>query len=1336
LPNHQFSLEGLHTRWKLSKPVRITVYLVESLLALALAALIAMSTSWFQHVLERHVILSLENLTGGRVEVAGFRFKPWLFQVTLQRLVIHGSEAAGSPPLVSAREVEAGLNPGQLVHRRLRLRHLDINELQVHLLSDRYGVTNLPGLSEQSTAQRGLANLMDLSIGRLTISHSAFFWNNQRQPFDLDARELAILLRMTRGRYNGTLSSSATTIRSAHWLSPNISFNSRFELSRASVVFSSFAWQAPGTTGEASFKILPLPQVEASGSFQASAEIPVIARVFHTPELRAGNLQIEGLAVYEGGCISARGRGQARQMTILSSGLPPLHFDATSSYAIDKGEVNLTNLLVSAWGGTVGGTLQANFQASPAKFRLHSSLHQVRLDELLRSATAKPLRTAPLHFVSAANGNLDATWSGQFERMKANFNLTLHAPAGASRSLIPVSGSARGTVEAGNGLNLHLAGSELQTPHSTLKACGTLTQRGPAPGAGEPLALTISTDDFEEWRPIFQVLITTPSAIPLELKSRAEFSGQLSGNYELPALAGHVKMGQFQYHGWTWNRLTASVALNPSLIRVSDGRVEQAKSSFELSASAQLDHWQMTPGSEVRISAQAQRTPIEGLKAAINMDAPIRGSITGRVDVEGTTANLAGSGFLRIDDGTFADEPFDSFSTQLKVMRSTWKLQAMRLTKKHGHLTGDLTLEPQRHFAAGQVAGIGFRLADIQHLPIAAPSTHPRGALDGNLNFEVSGQGTPDSFHLQGSWNLRNLGVAGTSLGELHGVLTGEGQQLRIAGDHQGPAGTLHFIAQTTAQGDWPMVVEGQYSELRVDPWIQASFNHEFAAAVTLGGTFRATGPLRTPEKINLQSQARDVAVSFPSFQWRNSQPVDVYFSGGTLSLSRFVMRGPSTELEIKGAVRFAEGAKLALSAEGTADAKLLTAFDPNLQATGRSALHLHLTGTPARPVLNGTVDIQDVSVEYPGLPFRFNNLQGVISLEGERAVIRSLHGTSGGGTVNLSGFVTLVETPRFEVRADLNQVRVRYPASFTSVLDGNLRLAGTAERGQVQGELVVRQMIVNENVNFIGKIIESSSPVAAETDVVTSPLASKIRLNVRVTSAPPVQVQTSNLRLVGDIDIRMQGTLASPVQVGSIHLLNGESVFRGNRFTLVRGDINLTNPFRTQTYLDIEARTRVQSYDLTLDISGPFERMKFAYRSDPPLPTTDILSLLALGYVRQEGAFSTVGGNPTASIGASAILSEALSSQVTGRIQHLFGVSRIKVDPNVGVPGFGSGARVTVEQQVTHELTLTYVTDTSYSQYRIIQFEWNVSNNVSLLGIRDQNGIFGIEFRFRRRFK
>ncbi len=163
-------------------------------------------------------------------------------------------------------------------------------------------------------------------------------------------------------------------------------------------------------------------------------------------------------------------------------------------------------------------------------------------------------------------------------------------------------------------------------------------------------------------------------------------------------------------------------------------------------------------------------------------------------------------------------------------------------------------------------------------------------------------------------------------------------------------------------------------------------------------------------------------------------------------------MRGPATELEIAGTVGLPSAVALTLSAEGTANAALLTVFDAKLLATGRSTVHLRLTGTPARPLMNGAMDIQDVNLDYNGLPFRFNNLQGIIRLEGERAVISSLHGTCGGGTVNINGFVTLAESARYDVRADLSQVRVRYPTSFTSVLDGNLRLAGGVDAGPIAG--------------------------------------------------------------------------------------------------------------------------------------------------------------------------------------------------------------------------------------------------------------------------------------------
>lgn len=397
--------------------------------------------------------------------------------------------------------------------------------------------------------------------------------------------------------------------------------------------------------------------------------------------------------------------------------------------------------------------------------------------------------------------------------------------------------------------------------------------------------------------------------------------------------------------------------------------------------------------------------------------------------------------------------------------------------------------------------------------------------------------------------------------------------------------------------------------------------------------------------------------------------------------------------------------------------------------------MQVRMEGSIAEPQLSGEIQVKDVGIGYTNLPVRLNTLNGTIRLEGERAVISSLKGTIGGGNVTLAGFFVLQEVPRYQIRADLSEVRVRYPSDFTSVLDGHLALVGTSERGQLNGNIAVRNLFANENLSLVD-FLSGTSVLGGPSVSHPSSFASKINLNVRLASIRPVRIETHNLRLVSDVDLHLQGTLANPVAVGNIYLRNGSAIFRGNRYTLARGDISMTNPFRTEPVIDLQVNTTIDKYDLTLEVSGPMDQIHLSYRSDPPLPTQDILSLLAFGYSRRLEEFAPEARNPFSSASASALLSQALSSQVTGRIQRLFGVSRIKFSPTSTELGTLGGPVLTVEQQLSPKLTLTYETSTANSQYRVIEFEYTVNPRMAVRGFRDQNGIFGLELKFRKRFK
>jgi translocation and assembly module TamB len=103
---------------------------------------------------------------------------------------------------------------------------------------------------------------------------------------------------------------------------------------------------------------------------------------------------------------------------------------------------------------------------------------------------------------------------------------------------------------------------------------------------------------------------------------------------------------------------------------------------------------------------------------------------------------------------------------------------------------------------------------------------------------------------------------------------------------------------------------------------------------------------------------------------------------------------------------------------------------------------------------------------------------------------------------------------------------------------------------------------------------------------------------------------------------------------------------------------------------------------------------------------------------------------------GANSLLGSAISAPISSQLQRFFGVSRIKIDPTIaGLEGTPQ-ARVTVEQQVSKDVTITFVTNLNRSQQQVVRFEWNLSKEWSLIALRDENGAFGVDFQVRKQVK
>jgi translocation and assembly module TamB len=172
---------------------------------------------------------------------------------------------------------------------------------------------------------------------------------------------------------------------------------------------------------------------------------------------------------------------------------------------------------------------------------------------------------------------------------------------------------------------------------------------------------------------------------------------------------------------------------------------------------------------------------------------------------------------------------------------------------------------------------------------------------------------------------------------------------------------------------------------------------------------------------------------------------------------------------------------------------------------------------------------------------------------------------------------------------------------------------------------------------------------------------------------------------------------------------------------------------------IDLEATTRVRDFDITIGLHGTMEKLTTTYRSDPPLSSDDIIALLAFGRTQEESYVATGSTSAGSGLGEGAgnlVLGQVINQAVTNRVSKLFGVSSIRINPSVGGPDNNPSARLTIEQQVSNNVTLTYITNLTQSAQQVIQFEYNINSEYTVQGIRDENGVVSFDLLIRKRKK
>jgi translocation and assembly module TamB len=1367
-----------------SQPVRrrwwkyLLFFSAAGLLA-ALGVLVYVNTDSFQALVRRRLVAELERVTGGRVEIGSIHTTPFRLQVDVRAITIHGRESAADVPLAHVERIIARLKISSLLRSELAFNEVILEQPVVHVAFYPDGTTNFPPRKVSVVSGKTpVEKLFALSINHFELRHGQILWDDQTIPVDFAARDTSLQMDYSflRGSYDGRLllglvDTKLLDCRPFAWMTAV-----DFSLGSNSAVVPSLKWNSGHSHFSAAGQITDFRHPHLQGSYDGQFDLGDAAAIARRRDLRSGVLELKGHGDWTLDQFTANGLLTLSDLNWQNDQVSFSKASLSTGYSVTDQQLKFSKLQGKVFGGSFTGDAELNQwlasaqHVSPAVRKTLETaiisaapppkksgqkianvsppvqkppaiqdafvllrLHNLSVEDLVGALSpAHPL--ARIHPAGSASGTLETRWRGTLRDAEVHFALDVAPPSHPVPPQLPVSGHASGVYYAANE-TLDLPQFTLATPTSHIQASGTLS-------ASSAVRLSVSTSSVADWLPFIEV-VRGPALFPVALNGRATFNGSMSGSLSTPQLAGSLqvddfdvtlpitgKTSEFQTH---WDSLSTSIQLSFQAIALRSAVLRRNDTSVEVDASASLLHGHFTGDSMFTLRANLHNADLATVQALAGYSYPVSGKTDLSVQASGSFSAPSGEGQIHLTNASAYGEPIQQFDSGFHVAQGEIAFDNIHLVHDDSLVTGSAAYNPSTRAFRLNLAGNNFDLAHVQQI------YSTRLSVEGRADFVLKGSGTPDAPVLSAGVHLRNLILDGELAGELDLQGFTEGRELHLTGNSRFQRGSLLVSGTVELRDGLPANLSFQMDQLDLDALWRSYLHGQLTGHSAVGGSVDLRGPLRQPGQWIVGGTLSAVSLDVENVKVHNQDPIRFSVASQSVNIEQLHLVGEGTDLTVHGFVQLSGARTLDLTADGRLDLKLLSSFDPDFASAGIVTMNVTVGGTLAEPSPQGRFDVSNASLSYAGLPSGLSGLNGSLLFTRDRIRIETLTARTGGGTLDLKGDATYFNQQlNFNLTATGKDVRLRYPPGVSSTADTELHWVGTRSASTVSGDISINKMAVTPGFDF-SAYLERSRQFSTVT-AANSPL-NNVKLDLHVVTAPELQMRTAIARLSGDADLRLRGSVARPAVLGRVDVLEGQATFHGTRYTLERGDITFANPVAIEPQFDLQASTHVRNYDLNITITGTPERLSLNYRSEPPLAKSDIIALLALGRTNDQSAqLQEQSGQSAFSDQATAvILSQALNTTVSSRLQRLFGASNIKIDPQgltTETNPISNGPQITIEQQFANNISLTYSTNVSQSSEQIIQGEYYFNRNVSVVGTRDQNGVISFDLQVRRRKK
>jgi translocation and assembly module TamB len=1340
----------------MSRSVRVGLKIVASLAALllisAVSAVLVLRTEWFHEKVKQRIISELERATGGTATLGNFAFNWRVLTFQFQDLTLHGTEPANVPPLLQAKSIEVGLKIVSLWTREVDLASIVAGEPKVNLIVAADGSTNIPEPKiPRKPGKAGLEPILDWKISRFALENGSMLFAGKKTGLNAKGENLRALFSydFTGPRYKGQVSIQPLEINARQMAPVNMDVYLTLGLEKSRIDVTKAKFDMRRSYLEASGAIADLAAPKGAFRFTAHVAVDLAAQLLRIPMARQGTMDLAGSANYNSASdYTVLASVNGRNLELRQDGIEVSGVHLMSTARLNSRGLELSAVAINALGGRFIG--RADFPQLQ-RFVIDGAAQNIPIQEALGTLAPQLPAKQRTTWSGVASGpiHLAGGLTGKSIVLAAQIGIA-PAPGG-----IPVQGSIDAKYDDASGM-LSLGKSHLSTPGAQVDVSGVL---------GQQLEVKLDSTNLQDLLPAINALSSQPvDALPIQLKNgKATFSGAVSGKLSSPLVTGSLEVSNFTYAGIGIDRFAGQVALNQSSAQLQKATLARGGAQAQISGTVGLMDWKPEPASPISGAVTLRDAEVsELLDLAGQKQIPVSGALAASARVSGTIGNPHASADFTVAKGAADGEPFDRLQASVDYSPQTIKVSQAKLIAGPAQITASASFEPQQSSGGApdfRNGRIQFQLASneiaIERLQIIK---RMRPDLNGMAQANVEGAatihlGSAALTALNGNLAAHDLRLDNRSIGNLKAVARTEASVLKVQLDSNFLNSNLVASGQWRLIPGYPGEANAHFSEVSlgtVRAWLtkpgeQGGLNFDGSAE----GKIAIAGPALEPADWKASVELSKLEVhplvqgqqpeAAKRFTLRNQGAVVVTLANSVIRVSSAHFAGTSTDASITGTVLLKPKTSLDLRVNGDVNLAALQNFVPDIETAGAVTVNASIRGAPDQPIVNGQLDVKRGSLHFSDITAGLSGANGTILFSGTQATIQNLTGAVGGGRVAVSGVVGYGGNQlSYRVDATAKDIRVRYPEGVSTSANAELSLRGTSQRSTLSGTVTVLRTGFTPRTDFSSILGKASTPIP--TPSARSGPLSGIHFDIRIETAPDISFESAFAQdIQAEGSLRLQGTPYNPILLGRLNITQGEINFFGTKFTVDQGSITFANPVKLEPVLNVDLETRVQGVDITLTVSGPINKLNLTPRSDPPMAYADVLALLATGAApASDPTFAARQNTPAQSFtqsGASALIGQVVANPVSGRLQRFFGVSKLKIDPQLTGAENNPQARLTLEQQVNKNITLTVITNLATNNQQIVRVEWALNNSWSVI-VRDEAGLLGMDFLYKKRFK